>query len=321
MKEQKTTSQTMNRGFLNGLAFKLDRAGFAGSAVLMALKEIITRAAWLKKPKWEQYARRLYTWCYSAKVRDNSPPPFNIFAEGNAKLPFLSYASLPGINCPGAGACWQWIKGKFMGWCYSVKAWRYPAAFMRQLQNTILERGPVYRLLIIAELRRQYSRRKYSGAAVPFRLYVDGDFANLELLRFWMDTIKQFPRLSVYGYSKSLHLFEQLDKTGYDWPTNYALNGSSGGKYENSKTAAYVQTLPIWRGEFVAVPVSKATGKAWKKQTMKREHTAEIRAKFAGSKVFICPGKCGTCTAYKAAPHACGNLDTFKNTKIVIPIH
>lgn len=312
----KTSPQTMNRGFLNGLAYKLQRAEFAGVAVLMALKEIITRAAWLNKPKWKEHAERLFNWLNGA-ITNTTPPPFETFAEGNAKLPFLSWSTLPGINCPGAGDCWRMLKG----WCYSVKAWRYPAAFMRQLQNTIMERGPVYRLIIVSELRRQYSRRKYSGAAVPFRLYVDGDFASLELLRFWMDTIKLFPRLSVYGYSKSLHLFEQLDKTGYEWPTNYALNGSSGGKYENSKIAAYVQALPIWRGECVAVPVSKETGAAWKAQKMTRENTAEIRAKFAGSKVFICPGKCGECTAYKAAPHACGNLDRFKNVKIVIPIH
>ena len=32
--------------------------------------------------------------------------------------------------CPGAGSC--------VDWCYSLRAWRNPQAFFRQLQNTLL---------------------------------------------------------------------------------------------------------------------------------------------------------------------------------------
>ena len=55
-------------------------------------------------------------------------PRFSIFAkDGNGKLPFLAFSSLPGKGfCVGAGDC--------LSFCYSFKAWRYPAAFCRQVQ-------------------------------------------------------------------------------------------------------------------------------------------------------------------------------------------
>ena len=31
--------------------------------------------------------------------------PHNIFVEGNSKLPFWSFSTLPGADCPGAGEC------------------------------------------------------------------------------------------------------------------------------------------------------------------------------------------------------------------------
>ena len=56
-------------------------------------------------------------------------PQFKIFTKGNGKLPFYSFSSLPGVTCPGAGDC--------LKFCYSFRSWRYPAAFFRQIQNTI----------------------------------------------------------------------------------------------------------------------------------------------------------------------------------------
>jgi hypothetical protein len=59
-------------------------------------------------------------------------PGFSIFAkDGNGKLPFLAFSSLAGEGyCIGAGEC--------LKFCYSFKAWRYPAAFCRQVQNSVL---------------------------------------------------------------------------------------------------------------------------------------------------------------------------------------
>ena len=50
---------------------------------------------------------------------------------------------------------------------------------------------------------------------------------------------------------------------------------------------------------------------------MDKAQAHEIRGQFQ-EKVFICPGKCGECTKQG---HACGNNDTFKSVKIVIPAH
>ena len=59
-------------------------------------------------------------------------PQYTIFAAGNSKLPFQSFSTLPAVTCAGAGAC--------LDFCYSFRAWRYPAAFARQVQNALLMR-------------------------------------------------------------------------------------------------------------------------------------------------------------------------------------
>ena len=253
------------------------------------------------------------------KTITRTPPPFKLFQPGNGKLPFLSWSTLPGFNCPGAGSCWVLAKNKFSGWCYSVKAWRYPAAYLRQLQNTVLEQTPAGRQIIRQELKKELKRPIYRGLDnIPLRLYVDGDFSSLELLRWWMDLAKEFPQLKIYGYSKSLHLFKELARTGYEWPTNYALNGSSGSKYENTPTHKAAAALPIWRGNFEAVPVSAKTLKSWKSGKLTRAAAQEIRSSYPDKKVFICPGLCGSCTS---KGHACGDQERFNNTTIVIPQH
>ena len=62
------------------------------------------------------------------KLRERS---YSVWTEGNAKLPFLSWSSLPGEGvCPGAGECLQF--------CYSFRSWRNVAPFMRQFQNSVL---------------------------------------------------------------------------------------------------------------------------------------------------------------------------------------
>lgn len=294
--------------------------------VLKQLKKFITVAAWNNRPAYETAARKLFAF-FSMPANQMSVKalPQKIFSDGNGKLNFLNWSTLPGLSCPGAGACFKWIKqkaGTFSGWCYSFASWRNAYAFTRQLLNSILERGPVYRLLIVAELKRQLNRKKYSGQdAVPFRLYVDGDFPNLEILRFWMDTLKKFPQLKAYGYSKSLHLFQELDKTGYIWPENYALNISSGGVYESGAIGAYVRKMSIYRGDFVAVNVSKDILNNWSSQTMTKEDRRAIRSKVNARKVFICPKYCGECTLIKDNPHACGNRERFGGVSIAIPVH
>jgi hypothetical protein len=223
-------------------------------------------------------------------------PEYTLFVKGNSKLPFYSWSTLPLVTCPGMAECAKW--------CYSLKAWRYPAAFMRQAQNTILLRTVVGQ----AHVRTAWLKLK-QGSTV--RLYVDGDFDSLETLRFWMDLCHLRPDLQVYGYSKSLHLFRDLHVTGYNWPANYMLNVSGGGLYQKDM----VEGIPVVRDDFLAVPIPKGSG-TYGDAT----YAAAVRqsARTLGhDKVFVCPGKCGTCTR---KGHACGR-DEFRGIKIAIGIH
>ena len=229
-------------------------------------------------------------------------PEFTLFTEGNSKLPFLSWSTLPAVNCPGAGDC--------LIWCYSFKAWRYPSAYFRQLQNTILERNAP--AVIESELEKIITSKNYEGRRVDLRLYVDGDFPNLQIMRQWFKVFDRIPRISAYGYSKSLPLFiEYADKYG-NFPANYALNGSSGGKYP--ELMEVMKTLPIFRGEFVALDIGKKIAPF----NMDNEDRRTLRKIAGPGKVFLCPGPCGSCTA---TGHACGNNDTFSGYTIVTPYH
>lgn len=225
-------------------------------------------------------------------------PRYTLFVKGNSKLPFFSWSTLPLVTCPGMGVCQKW--------CYSLKAWRYPAAFFRQMQNTVLLRIFGYRKHITAAFQKLPK-----GATL--RLYVDGDFDSVDTLKYWMELLKTRPDVQAYGYSKSLHLFAELRDSGYEWPTNYLLNLSSGGIYQSH----WVDGIPVVRDAFIAVPIDKSAGKAGY-GTPEYIKAVQQSAKDAGyGKVFVCPGKCGTCTR---KGHACGR-DDFRGIKIAIGIH
>lgn len=254
-----------------------------------------------KRGSWGFHAQKMI-----AFLRDGVPA-FTIFTKGNSKLPFVSFSVLPLVSCPGAGDCKRW--------CYSLKAWRYPAAFFRQLQNLIL--------LFSEQGRATITRAFLSLAhAVTVRLYVDGDIHNLETLAFWFRLCSDRPDLSVYGYSKSWGVFLRWEGA---FPSNYTLNLSSGSVY-NAEVKAQVAKLPIVRGEFVAVQASvpapkrcKKTGapsdlgawQAYRKAVMQAAQAA------GHAKVFVCPGLCGFCSNGK---HACGNRD-FDGVTIAIGVH
>ena len=233
-------------------------------------------------------------------------PQFKIFTKGNGKLPFYSFSSLPGVTCPGAGDC--------LKFCYSFRSWRYPAAFFRQIQNTILLMSDTGR----EHLRLEFNKLKPNH---DFRLYVDGDFDSLETMKFWMDLLKSRPDIRAYGYSKSWKLFIEYDQLGYTFPDNYQLNLSSGSIYQNNKTILnQLSKLPVYRGEFIALPSDKKMPNiledrpsftAWAKQLRQRAKLYGIK------KAWVCPGKCGNCTP---TGHACGSK-RFKNVPIIIGIH
>ena len=242
------------------------------------------------------------TWAYFAnktlRYLDNkAPSPFAIWnLNGNIKLPFAAFSALPQVSCPGAGPC--------LFYCYSFKSWRYPAPYFRQLINTLL-------------MATEYGRQVIATATaklpenIAIRLYVDGDFADVAQVGFWMEQIRKRPDLSVYGYSKSWR--ELLAYKGA-WPTNYLLNLSNGGNAEHLRDD--VAKLPIARGDFIAVDID---GKLAGKYADKAYKVAvRASAKKAGiDRPFVCPGKCGACTK---TGHFCGRSDT-SGVSVVIGVH
>ena len=241
------------------------------------------------KSDWYKFGTKL-----SDYLKGNADKvPFTIFAKGNGKLPFFSFSAVPVFTCPGMGAC--------ESFCYSFKSWRYPCALYRQLLLTVL-------------VKEQNSALTSAFNSLPqgatIRLYVDGDFDSMQTLEYWFNLLRSRPDIRAYGYSKSWPLF-----TAYKgaFPTNYKLNLSSGGKHTD--TSAIAQ-LPITRGEFIAVTIDKQLQGKYDNADYKSAVRKSAKKQGLG-KVFICPGKCGTCTK---KGHACG-LDTFADIPIVIGIH
>ena len=77
---------------------------------------------------WKRYSLKLLS--FLDGPNNGHKVPFEIITlKGNSKLPFASFSTIAIFSCPGRGPCETW--------CYSVKSWRYPAAFFRQLQNSI----------------------------------------------------------------------------------------------------------------------------------------------------------------------------------------
>jgi hypothetical protein len=260
-----------------------------------------------KANTWVYHFRRLLAFIVCGFA---GKAPFSIFRmDGNKKLPFCSFSSLPGIDCPGAGACLQF--------CYSFKAWRYPAAYCRQMMNSLVQRFA-------------WARIESAFLALPFgirvRLFVDGDFSSAAILRQWMELVARRPDLQVYGYTKSWALFVDLYNSGFEFPENYILNQSSGSKYPaQSGIAIAFAKLPITRGTFNAVKVNAsflADGTYQSKRNPRfKEYQKEARAaaKALGFiKIFVCPGACGDCLSRNR--HACGER-SFDGVAIIIAEH
>lgn len=257
-------------------------------ALIDQLIEFKTRE---NKPDWIREMGKL-----KAFIAGDITAPWPIFKlDGNGKLPFATFSSLPGVTCPGAGSC--------LDWCYSFKAWRYPAAFARMAQNAWLM---IHNPQVIAE-----SFHDIPHDIKTLRLYVDGDFASVQDVSFWMELIRARPTLDVYGYSKSFRELLAYHRDWPYWPKNYILN-LSGGHAHDLHTVEEMKALPITRGTFDAVSIGR---KVKSSDHGKPATNAAIRAK--AGKVFPCPGKCGSCTP---KGHACGS-ERFRNIPIVIAVH
>lgn len=256
-----------------------------------------------KRGTWGYFLKRFFDWLETDGM---GLPPFSVFGlKGNKKLKFATFSSTALADCPGKGAC-----AKF---CYSLKGWRYPAAFLRQLQNSVLQ-------------RHYFDTIAYHFQALPenltLRLFVDGDFYSFENLKNWMDILHTRPDLQVYGYSKSWMEFVSLNASGYKWPENYVVNASSGSRWENTGIANAFKKLPVVRGEFVATQVSKSHMDSGAYQGKDKpgnlEYRKEVREKLTAKRAFACPGTCFDCMA--GGKHACGSKE-MAGVTIGIGIH
>lgn len=233
--------------------------------------------------------------------------PFSVFAEkGNSKLPFVAFSSLPGVTCPGAGDCLQF--------CYSFRAWRQPAAFMRQAQNAyILRFNPQS---IVSALDCLMLKKKFRNG-FDLRLYVDGDFSSVSDFALWQGILKERPTIRAYGYSKSFAEILAYADSGASFASNYVLNVSSGHNH-SEETVARINALPITRGSFVAVSVAHKGRSIDHANTDHRKLVqSATKANTSAAKAFACPGQCNTCTS---AGHACGSMK-FKGITIGIAVH
>lgn len=274
---------------LQGLAIAIQ--GGSQDSAMQALKALQASSLFTGKGWQDNFAKLEHTF----KTLD---PSYSIFSlNGNSKLPFVSFSSLPGVTCPGAGDC--------LDFCYSFRAWRYPAAFMRQAQNAYLMR---YSQTTIAEALHNVDA-SFKGLQYDVRLYVDGDFSSVDDVTFWFDLIKTVPNARVYGYSKS---FTQIMAYEGDLPSNYVLN-VSGGHNSSMDTVKTVKTLSITRGEFIAVRIGS---KVRSSDHGKPETVKALRQAFP-QKAFPCPGTCGSCTG---KGHACG-MQALKGVPIIIAMH
>lgn len=269
---------------------------------LMAVGHILVRVAKELHGTGRSDVNARGTWAYlfyRAGLKLLAGKPISkAFHRGNTKLNYTNWSTLPGFTCPGAGDC--------LGFCYSFKAWRYPAAFLRQLSGTLLLKFD--RRTIIKEWAKL---RK--GDVV--RLYVDGDIDSLETLQFWCNLCIQRPDLRVYGYSKSWHLLTAWHDAGRTFPPNYVLNVSSGSRFDDdADMKSRVMGLPIARGEFIAIPIEGEYAKGFARYSDPAYHAAVLKAgREAGyTKAVSCPGNCNTCGN---GLHWCSGLDANGNRK------
>jgi len=269
--------------------------------VLKALEDIQNQSG-VKRGTWGFYANKFQDLLLDS---DFKTIPFSIFANGgNSKLPFVSFSTIPGATCPGAGDC--------LDFCYSFKAWRYPAAFFRQLQNFYLMNSKKGRDIIASEFKSL--KLKKGKTFLNLRLYVDGDFKNINHLTFWMNLLFLRPEIKAYGYSKSWKEFLIYDSLNLTFPENYLLNLSSGSIHDH-EVKNRMNSLSCTRGEFVAVEIDKKFDAPLGART--KQYNNAVKTSLGDRRAFVCPGLCGSCTPNG---HACGS-DRFKGVTIAIATH
>tara|TARA_Y100001963_G_scaffold155785_1_gene247819 strand:+ start:154 stop:1056 length:903 start_codon:yes stop_codon:yes gene_type:complete len=249
--------------------------------------------------------KTFYTDHLEGRINESYKLPFSIFKKGNGKLPFINYSTIPVVNCPGADKC--------KAYCYSLNSMRFPRAVVSWLQNQVLENHYFDLIAINFDNFVQSIPKLRKSNNIDFRLYNDGDFSSIDIMKKWFTFLKNRPNIKCYGYTKSLNHISSLQLTGYNFPDNYKFNVSLGGKYDSLGDTSLITGCSSYRGKFISHNLENKKVKA----TTITKHQIKTLRKGYDKKIFICPGVCGDCTKIG---HACGS-DVFKDIDIVIPIH
>jgi hypothetical protein len=328
MSRDRSKGTTFDRADCNTLARKAMAAETLAEAATIILQTAETLPVTIDKNGepamgWREYLLKL------AKALAKGKASHSVFnTKGNTKLPFVAFSALPFYTCPGMGACETF--------CYSVRAWRYPGGYARQLQNTLLLKfrkdviAAAFRKIPLTMKRKVKTpdgRTVKEQGPVTFRLYVDGDFDSVSTVGFWMGLLAERPQMDCYGYSKSWEELVAYDRlVDGNWPASYTLNLSSGGRAQ-TVTLEDMGKLPITRAQFVAVKINyqgkDANGRkirGFKRYDDPAYHKAvrEAALKAGYGKVFSCPGKCGQCNPHG---HVCGGNPKFKGLTVAIGVH
>ena len=296
-----TTGYPELKGFLNAV-LDCDTLKDVADVFESFATKLAARGAENKRGTWRYFLER------QAKVYRAGNIPGDVFKKGNGKLPFVTFSTLPDVTCPGAGAC--------LSFCYSFKAFRYPAALLRQLANTLRLR---FAKRSIIEAFRKIRATNRKGKRTTVRLYVDGDFDSVETAVFWFGLIRQRPELIVYGYSKSWEILETVERLV---PENYVLNLSSGSKYaDDGELAERLAGRSFVRGFYVAVKTEHDHGTEGMGRYATKAYHDDVRQSMVREgygKGFSCVGPCGQCRVSAGLP-ACA--DKLFNVTIGNGVH
>ena len=230
------------------------------------------------KPKWQDACAKVVAWLGDTFL----PTPSPVISPDNDKLNYANFGAAAIGTCPGMGKCVEL--------CYSLRAFRFPHAFFRQIINTVCIRSKDGPLQHVTDAFISLPNSS------TFRLYTDGDFDSVETVVYWMDLLRQRPDITCWGYSKSwLELLAANEVMQGDWPDNYMLNRSNGSCHEHSVAKA-IEGLPCYRDDFIYVKTQDYGKERYKNPAYKRE-VMRIGRDLAPDKAFVCPGKCHECTS------------------------
>ena len=177
------------------------------------------------------------------------------FGFENAKLKGIWHFSLPsGFTCPAATVCLtrsnrktgKISDGKSQEFrCYAaMDEARYPSVRKNRWHNFDLLKGKTGAEMFQTICDSLPVALKKIGGLL--RVHIGGDFFNADYFKAWLNAARIYPNITFYAYTKSLHFWEQSIKS---IPSNFKLNASRGGKYDEKVEALGLKSAEVFFSE------------------------------------------------------------------------